>query len=145
MFTHVGDHVQVLPLEVAPVFFAERPNVANSMTFDRKWVLALIYCIYILNECIGVIRVQEGATGTLGVFSVVRIVANVDLVVLKESVAVILCLSERLPMSDKILLVQYCMDEDGLSEVKSHDEFISSKVDLLIVAFKACVLSQSRE
>ena len=82
MSTQIGNHVNVLPFEVAPILHSKAPNIANTYS---KGILIHVESILIKDVSRLIAWIQEWASCTLSILLVAWIVAYVNLVVLKKS------------------------------------------------------------
>ena len=80
MLTHICDHMHILALQIAPILHSKAPYHALT---SLEFVFTFFVSKLVKDVTILVFWVQKWATSTFCVLSVVMIVANVDLVVLK--------------------------------------------------------------
>ena len=128
----VGDDVNVAAFQVAPGFLPVPPHLL---------VLKATKSILVARVAIGVVCPHEGTTWALGVVSVVRAVADVDVEVLKELilVGVVGCFESV----EEVLHQKDCVHEDSLGEVKAEHVHVAFGPEFDMCGLEAWLVGRS--
>ena len=122
----IGHKMQMCALQIAPIFRSIRPDQSYS---QPKWILRVFKLILIVKITVLIVDSEKRAACALLVVCVVRVSANVDVVVLEQFVHV------RMHPSIAIVLVRDVSDgvhEDRLIKFKAENEQVVGCAQLVL-------------